>query len=53
MEKVAWVRGRYIPLARGASSSTLRELETSIKELQRIDVYVQDDTLKVIDRYGN
>lgn len=53
MEEVAWVRGSYRPLAKGASLNTLRKLETSIKELQRINAYVQNGTLKVIDRYGN
>lgn len=53
MEEIAWVSGRYRPLAKGAFLNTLRELKTSIKEIQRINVYVQDDTIKVIDRYGN
>ena len=53
MEEVAWVRGSYRPLAKGAFLNTLRELKTLIKEIQRINVYVQDDTIKVIDRYGN
>ena len=50
MEEVAWVRGSYRPLAKGAFLNTLRELKTSIKEIQGIDVYVENDTLKVIDR---
>lgn len=53
MEEIAWVSGRYRPLAKGAFLNTLRELKTLIKEIQRINVYVQDDTIKVIDRYGN
>ena len=53
MEEVAWVSGSYRPLAKGAFLNTLRELKTLIKEIQRINVYVQDDTIKVIDRYGN
>ena len=53
MEQIAWVSGRYRPLAKGAFLNTLRELKTLIKEIQRINVYVQDDTIKVIDRYGN
>ena len=53
MEEVAGVRGSYRLLAKGTSLNTLRELETSIKELQRINTYVQNGTLKVIDRYGN
>ena len=36
MEEIAWVSGSYRPLAKGASSNTLRELETSIKELYRL-----------------
>ena len=53
MEEVAWVSGSYRPLVKGAFLNTLRELKTLIKEIQRINVYVQDDTIKVIDRYGN
>ena len=53
MEEIAWVSGSYRPLAKGAFLNTLRELKTLIKEIQRINVYVQDDTIKVIDRYGN
>lgn len=49
MEEIAWVSGRYRPLAKGAFLNTLRELKTLIKEIQRINVYVQDDTIKVID----
>ena len=50
MEEVAWVSGSYRPLAKGAFLNTLRELKASIKEIQGIDVYVENDTLKVIDR---
>lgn len=53
MEEIAWVSGRYRPLVKGAFLNTLRELKTLIKEIQRINVYVQDDSIKVIDRYGN
>lgn len=53
MEEIAWVSGRYRPLVKGAFLNTLRELKTLIKEIQRINVYVQDDNIKVIDRYGN
>lgn len=53
MEEIAWVSGRYKPLAKRCFLDTLKELKTLIKEIQRINVYVQDDTIKVIDRYGN
>lgn len=33
MEEIAWVSGRYRPLAKGAFLNTLRELKTSIKEI--------------------
>ena len=50
MEEVAWVRGSYRPLAKGTFLNTLKELKTLIKDTQRIDVYVENDTLKIIDR---
>ena len=50
MEEVVWVSVSYRPLAKGAFLNTLRELKTLIKETQGIDVYVENDTLKVIDR---
>lgn len=53
MEEVAWVSGSYRPLAKGAFLNTLRELKASIKEIQGIDVYVQDNTLKIINKHGN
>ena len=52
MEEVAWVSGSYRPLAKGAFLNALRELKTSIKEIQGIDVYVQDNTIKIIDKNG-
>lgn len=52
MEEIAWVSGRYRPLAKGAFLNTLRELKASIKEIQGIDVYVQDNTIKIIDKNG-
>lgn len=50
MEEVAWIRGSYRPLAKGTFLNTLRELKTLIKDTQRINIYVENDTLKVIDR---
>jgi len=52
MEEIAWVSGRYRPLVKGAFLNTLRELKTLIKEISRINVYVSEDTIRVIDRYG-